>query len=94
MVSSRFPERNPLATFGLYTVHRGFISWEDDRGYWVEGPTAAGDRMCVVASCRSEQDAIDCAERCHKAALGRARTDRRYTWIPIEVLNRPSVAVP
>lgn len=77
MVSSRFPERNPLAAFGLYTAHRGYISGGDVRGYWVEGPTAAGDRMCVIASCWSEHGAIDCAKQYHQAAADRALANRR-----------------
>lgn len=56
-----YPERNPIASFGPYTVHRGKLSRGDSRSFWIEGPDVNG-RLCPVASCWNEGDAVQRAK--------------------------------
>jgi hypothetical protein len=76
-----YPERQPVALFGPFTVHKGKFYESDPLGYWVEGPTAEGRRV-VLASYGTEPEAVHRALRMFAAWSGRPVEDARPSVSP------------
>lgn len=51
-----FPQRNPIAMRGAFTIHRGKLAHDDSRAFWGEGPAGDGVRR-PLASFWNESDA-------------------------------------